>query len=355
MSASAWFQLLVNNRLRVSPSRIPLAATISVASLGNSLLALVQRLLYQRKINRSLMPADPLFILGHWRSGTTLLHRLLTLDSRHSFPSTYACFAPSHFLVSEKLLTPLLRLLVPARRPQDNVPVRLQDPQEDEWALCCLGQPSPYLAAAFPNDLPHAGAYFDFAGISESEAAQWQAAWCHFLKAVQLRTPGTRLVLKSPLHTARLQMVLSVFPRARFVHVVRDPHEVYVSTVRLWQRLCEDEGLQIPDGHGLEEFVLHSYERMYRSFRKDRHRIPAGHLCQVRYEQLVNDPVTTLQLIYERLDLGDFQRIEPIVKSFAADQSSFQTNQYQPNGRHLARIDRWYDLIDDDTEYRRTG
>ena len=40
-------------------------------------------------------------IIGHWRSGTTMLHELLILDPRHTFPNTYQCFEPLHFLWTE--------------------------------------------------------------------------------------------------------------------------------------------------------------------------------------------------------------------------------------------------------------
>ena len=51
-------------------------------------------------------------MIGHWRSGTTLLHELLVLDPRHTFPDTYACFAPNHFLVSGWWMKPCLQISV---------------------------------------------------------------------------------------------------------------------------------------------------------------------------------------------------------------------------------------------------
>lgn len=347
MTATVWLRLLVRNRFRISPSRFFLVALISVASVGNSVLAFVQRMILGRRIDRVRLPEDPVFILGHWRSGTTLLHQLLTLDSRHTFASTYACFAPSHFLISEKFFVPWLRFLLPLHRPQDNVRVDLSDPQEDEWAICCLGQPSPYLAAAFPNNLPHDSKYFDFVGVTKKEVASWKHTWCRFLKSIQLRAVGKRMVIKSPLHTARVELLLAIFPKARFVHVVRDPHAVYPSTMRLWERLSEDEGLQVPTGEGLDEFVLDSYERMYRSFGRCRDRIRAERLCQVGYEELIGDPVGTLRSIYDHLDLGDFEAIQDCVESFTAEQSSFQTNRYAPSQQDNEKItQRWGEFVE---------
>ena len=347
MTAAVWLGTLVRNRCRVSPSRICLVASISLASLFNSLLAAIQRLLFGGRIDRTELRQDPIFILGHWRSGTTLLHELLSLDRRHVAPSTYACLAPSHFLVSEKLLGPWLRFLLPQRRSQDNVRVGLERPQEDEWALCCLGVPTPYLAAAFPNDLPHAPEYFNLRGIRPSALSRWQERWTRFLRAVSLRSPHRRLVIKSPLHTARVDVLLKLFPEARFIHVVRDPRSVYPSTLRLWQRLAEDEGLQVPNVEGLDEFVLDNFVKLHASFAECRHMIRPERLCQIRYEDLVEDPVGNLRFIYDNLKLGGFREVRPAIELYAKAMSGFATNQLSLSAQDLAKVERrWSELID---------
>ena len=90
-------------------------------------------------------------MIGHWRSGTTLLHELLVRDPRHTYPDTYACFAPNHFLVSGWWMKPCLKVLLPSQRPIDNMPAGWDHPQEDEFALCNMGVPSPYLTIIFPE------------------------------------------------------------------------------------------------------------------------------------------------------------------------------------------------------------
>ena len=50
----------------------------------------------------------PIFVIGHWSSGTTLLHELLVCDPRHTYPDTYACLAPNHFLLTRRVMTVLL-------------------------------------------------------------------------------------------------------------------------------------------------------------------------------------------------------------------------------------------------------
>lgn len=337
MTAGAWFRLLARNRFAVTPSRWHRALIISLASVNNSGLALLQRLMFGKRIARTELRSDPIFILGHWRSGTTLLHELLALDEDHAHASTYACLAPKHFLVSQKLLGRWLRRLTPERRSQDDVRVDFDAPQEDEWALCAAGVPTPYHAVAFPNRIPHCAEYLSLQGLCPRQDDHWKKAWLQFLRAISLNH-SKRLVIKSPLHTARLDAILELFPEARFVHLVRDPHDVYPSTLRLWRRLAEDEGLQVPRSANLEDFVFANFREMYESFEQSRGSVPSGRLCEIRYEDLVANPTATLRTIYDRLGLGDFEKVRPAIEQYATDMRSFRANHYKLSADECRRI-----------------
>ena len=282
MTNSAWRSLLSENGWDVALTRWPLAVSVSAATVANSVLASLQSLLFRRRIDAVQLADDPIFIVGHWRSGTTLLHELLAMDPRHAYPDTYACLAPSHFLISRHLVTWWLQFLMPTRRPMDNVRVGWKQPQEDEWALCLLGLPSPYRTVAFPRRLPQCPEYLTLRELTETARQNWDNTFLRFLKCVAWGQKPGRLVLKSPTHTARVAQLRKLFPNARFVHVVRDPLTVFPSTLRLWTRLATDHGLQLPDQQELESYVLDSFVEMYEAFDAQRGEIPPNRLCDVR-------------------------------------------------------------------------
>src|SRR5580700_8727724 len=95
MIATGWFPMLVRNRFRISPRRWAMTVLISLFSLLNLGLWLLQSLFWGRRIARTQLQGDPIFVIGHWRSGTTLLHELLVLDERHTYSNTYDCFCPN--------------------------------------------------------------------------------------------------------------------------------------------------------------------------------------------------------------------------------------------------------------------
>ncbi len=150
-----------------------MALGITAAGPFNTGLYLTQRLIYGRKLAAAELHGPPVFIVGHWRSGTTLLHELMVRDERLSSPSTFQCFAPHHFLVSEWFFRRFGAWLLPGKRPMDNMAAGWDRPQEDEFALIELGLPSPYRRMAFPNQPPVDLDYLDFKSVPQADIDRW--------------------------------------------------------------------------------------------------------------------------------------------------------------------------------------
>ncbi len=183
MRAALWWRLLARNGFRVAPSRLHIALGVSIFSPLNDLLAALQWLFLSRKIAAAQPAQDPVFILGHWRSGTTLLHELLVVDPRFASPSTYECFAASHFLVSEWAMVRFGNFLIPNKRPMDEMEAGWKLPQEDEFALMNLGAPSPYLRIAFPQEPPPHLDYLDMQITDTKSLSLWKEKFQWFVRA----------------------------------------------------------------------------------------------------------------------------------------------------------------------------
>jgi len=342
VGASAWARLLARNGFAVHRSRWPLAALVTAASVGNSALGLAQTLLYGRRVARTPVRHAPVFIVGHWRTGTTLLHELLACDPRLAAPTTYDCFAPHHFLLTRRWLPRLVGRLAPARRPMDAMAAGPDRPQEDEFALCLLGEPSPYERVAFPNR-PATGTL----DLSPAAARRWKRTFYRLVQALTIANSGRRLVLKSPPHTARIPTLLELFPDARFVHLVRDPFAVYPSTLHLWRVLWTAHGLQRPAWDTLPEYVLRTFTELYARLVAARPLVPPGRLYDLRYEDLVRDPVGRLAELYRALDLGDFEPARPHVEAYLAGVKGYETSRHLLTPEERDTVDcRWREVIE---------
>jgi len=329
MRLGTWLKQLVRNRFALSPRKIPMAFAVTAASTANSGLAAIDRLVYARRVAQVELAQSPLFILGHWRSGTTFLHELLIRDANHTYPSTYQCFAPHHFVLSQSWLAPLTEMLLPHRRPMDNMEMGWQRPQEDEFALCNMGVPTPYLSTMFPNHGAVCTEYADLQDLSPADLGRWRHELLTFFQRIAYRD-NRRIVVKSPLHTARVRTLLEMFPKAKFVHLVRDPYDVFASTVRLWKSLNEVQGFQVPgDQSWLDEYVLDTLVRMYEAFEQDRRLLSDEQLFELRYEDLVANPQLQLEQLYGQLKLGDFSQVEAATQRYLAEVKNYRTNRHQ--------------------------
>ena len=100
-----------------------------------SLFAPFQECKYRKKLANVPLPHDPIFILGHWRSGTTFVHNVFAQDSRFGYTTTYQTVFPHYMMSLQWVLKPLMKIFIPSHRPTDKMELHPDLPQEEEFAL----------------------------------------------------------------------------------------------------------------------------------------------------------------------------------------------------------------------------
>lgn len=280
-------------------------------------------------------PRQPVFILGHWRSGTTLLHELLACDRRFCFPDTYACMNPQHFVLTQRGALEVGGVRE-TQRPMDGMRVSSVSPQEDEFALLNLGARSPYEAMLFPHGFARAMQSLRWDTLDAAAQARWLGALREFLSLVAARSPDRTLLLKSPPHAFRFEQLRALFPDARFVHILRNPYHVADSTRRMWQELQGLYALTPPPHPDIFEPVVEVLADYARAVPE---RAPPGVAWHaLRFEDLVADPVAQLASLYAALELGSFDAVRPAVQGYLDVTAS-----HRPAGHRLSDADR--DLV----------
>lgn len=341
---SAWMRLLIRNRFAVHPSRWHYVVLYTILSVGNSCLGLLQKVLLGRRVAKTVVADPPIFIVGHWRTGTTLLHELLVLDDRHVGPTGFECVAPQHFLVTERF-APLVGFMASKHRAMDNMDSSLQHPQEDEFVWVMQGLPSPYLTLAFPNRPPCHERYLDLEQLTPRELEAWKRPLVRFVQQLYFRHRKT-VVLKNPNHSFRIKVLLDVFPQAKFIHIVRDPLVVYPSSIHLLKSLSRVHSLQRPTFDGLDERVLATYVDLYRRVDEGRELVDPAHFYELRYEDLIADPEGQMRRLYEHLGLGGFEQYRPRLRRYFAEHASYETNSYALTAHQREVVTRrWGEVI----------
>jgi len=327
VTLATWFRLLADNRFRVGLRFWPRAVLTTLSAGTNS----VQGRRESRRYDRAVAETEalaPLFILGHYRTGTTHLHNLVAQDERFAFINSYQATQPHTFLTAGDLGARLGSPWVMRRRPQDNVALDLRVPAEDELALAVDTLLSPHLGWHFPARAHYyEDRYLTFAAASDDERQRWVASLRRLAGKLTLKY-GRAIVFKSPLHTARVPLLLRAFPGARFAHLHRDPYLVFRSTLHMERTVEPLFRFQSGDEATLEDRVLTRYRRMYEAYLSDRTAVPPGRLVEIAYDDLDQDPLGTLAAMYEKLGLPTFAAAEPNITRYLESISGYEKNVY---------------------------
>ena len=327
ITCSDWMALLAENGFRVSPQYWGKAAFLTASSLGTSTCRLIEEALYAKRLSAHQTLA-PVFILGSWRSGTTHLHNILSLDDRFVSPNLFQTMYPHSFLMSEAWLRPLLDVFTPKKRFMDNMDMGLREPAEDEMALAILSLRSNMLSWTFPQNVARYDRFLDFRDVPDRDRVLWKQHLDRFVRKVTLRNAKQPL-LKSPNHTARIRMILELYPDAKFIHLRRNPEDVYRSLVHMASQVIPVWGLQTYPTETISDMVIDMYRRLYEAYFEQQPLIPARQFHEIAYEELVRDPLPVLEETYLALQLGDFELRRAVFEKYTSAKAGYQKNQHR--------------------------
>jgi len=338
MTLRTLMEILARNDFQVDSSCLGRLAYLVVLGVLNSIYGACETIFNSREIEACQPDPAPLFIVGHWRSGTTHLHNLLSLDDNFASPTAYQALFPNHFIFTQ-VAGRLFDLLAPKKRPMDNVVFGSSVPHEDEFALAAQSTVSPYMKVLFP--LTERRIYWDLdpGDLAPQALDKWERSLILFLKKLAI-SEGGRPLLKSPPHMGRVATLLRMFPQAKFVHIVRNPYAVYMSTRKLWQDSFAFAHLQIPVADEVDGMILSWYKKLFYLFERDRKLLGQGSLHEMKYEDLESKPLETLAALYDRLDLPEFDRFREMVSHYLDTIQGYRKNTYFMDDSGREKVER---------------
>lgn len=328
----------------LDPQRIGRLAAILGGSIASLPLNAWERIRHNSEIKNQAVGPDPIFIIGHWRSGTTHMHNLLSQDPQFDCLRMFQALAPDCSVATQSWLPQLLQRVVPNKRPMDNMEWPMHAPQEEEIPLAKLTPYSWYLQFLFPQQ---ALSTFEQNVLLEGAPTQAyqevQDKLLQLVKVAAVHAKGKRLLLKNPVNTARIPMLRELFPEARFIFVHRNPYEVFPSTLNLHRKILGITSLQTYSEEHIESNVLEIYPRLLERYLEDTKDIPTNRLIEVGYQDLVDDPQTCLENIYHSLELGGYDAAQPRIQSYLSEQQNYQTNQFSNLSERIVEVlnQRW--------------
>lgn len=291
-----------------------------------------------KSLSRNLeIDKDPIYILGHWRSGTTLLHNLLCAHKNVSYPTTYHTVFPNNLFFLRFLLKGVMQWVLPKKRLVDRVDMHVDYPQEEDFGLGHEAGYSFYYWFHFPND--YKSITDDYLTLSTGNTEtddQYKKAYRRFVKRAMLNVGGAQYIAKNPPNMARLPFLLNMFPDSRFIYIDRNPYEVLLSTFRFHKGFLRTLQLQDVDDETLWDFIFKTYKLTYTKYQEEKHLIPEKNLVELKYEDLIRNPGT----IYESLHRDIIPELEPDDKKLKTLLGKHAKHEGNPYDFEPAFIDR---------------
>jgi len=339
----------------VAPRRLPETALAFAATLGRWPLYSLEKLYVAWKLRRQQSGPPPIFIVGHWRSGTTHLYNILS-KADFGFVPPLATGMPWDMLGLVALLRPMLEKALPSDRYIDNIPVNPDSPQEDEIALANMVPISFYHGLYFPKRFDFhfdKGIYFD--GCSDREIALWQRTFLYFLRKLSIDQKGRRLIIKNPVYTARVGMLHEMLPEAKFVHIYRNPYDVFLSMRNFYEKLFNQLALQDASHIDIDAVVLRNYDRMMRRLEEDWAALPPGCGIEMRYEDLDRQPMAEIEGLYRSLGLDGFEQARPIFEEYLTSITNYKKNKFDYSDEAARLVEQHWRYFLDKWGYDRPG
>jgi len=314
-----------------------------------SVLAPIQERRYRKLLADKPLEHDPVFILGHWRSGTTFVHNVFSCDKHFGYNTTYQTVFPHLMMFGQPFFKKSMSWLMPSRRPTDNMELAVDLPQEEEFAMTNSMPYTYYNMWYLPRHwMEYAEKYLLFNDISAEELARFEEEFVKVIKIALWNTGGTQFLSKNPPHTGRVKELVKMFPNAKFIYLMRNPYTVFESTRSFFSNTIRPLQIQKISEQELTQNVLDVYAKLYDKYQAEKHFIPEGNLVEVKFEDFEADAFAKTRDIYSALQLPGWEVSADAIRQYTDSKKGYKKNKYAYKPETVSLVNaHWMRAIED--------
>ena len=321
-----------------------------------SLLAPLQERRYNKLLADRPLEHDPVFILGHWRSGTTFVHSVFSCDKHFGYNTTYQTVFPHLMMWGQPFFKKNMSWLMPDKRPTDNMELAVDLPQEEEFALTNMMPYTYYNFWFLPrHQQEYADKYLLFEDITADELKVFEEMFVKLIKISLWNTHGTQFLSKNPPHTGRVKELVKMFPNAKFIYLMRNPYTVFESTRSFFTNTIQPLKLQDITAEELERNILSIYAKLYHKYEADKACIPAGNLIEVKFEDFEADAMGMTEHIYDALAIPGYAESRAAIERYVGGKKGYKKNKYKYDARTVQLVEEHWDFALEQWGYKMEG
>jgi hypothetical protein len=147
-----------------------------------------------------------------------------------------------------------------------------------------------------------------------------------------------------------------MYPNAKFIHIHRDPYEVFNSNIHLYHKTIRTQFLQEFSDKEIEERVLYCYETSMAKFMEDWKDIPKENAIEISYKELSDSPLASIEKIYKEIHLGNFLEVKPDLEKYISKEKNYKKNSFtEIRSDLLVQINKRWKFVFDKYDYKITN
>ena len=145
-----WLKLLRENK--ISKDKKGQAAFITAVSFAMAIPTAIERLIFDLPIRRTKIKKDPLYVVGHWRTGTTFLQNILSKDKQFGWFDPVKTVSFNNCIMLRRFLAWAEKYMLKNARPMDNLDYELDLPMEEVFAQATISTQAISHMLVFPDN-----------------------------------------------------------------------------------------------------------------------------------------------------------------------------------------------------------
>lgn len=308
---------------------------------------------YNKQLKNLEINMEPVFILGHWRSGTTFVHNVLAHDKHFGYTTTYQTVFPHMMMWGQPMFKKTMAWLMPDKRPTDNMELNVDLPQEEEFALSNMLPCSYYNFWFLPeNMLEYCDRFLTMKTATAEEHRIFRETFMKLIKISLWNTKGSQFLSKNPPHTGKVKEILEMFPNAKFIYLMRNPYTVFESTRSFFTNTIVPLQLQKISAAKMEENILEVYSRLYHTYEEEKKLIPQGNLIEIKFEDFEADALSMTEKIYSTLSIPGFEAAKADISAYLDKKKGYKKNAYKYDPRTVELVEKHWDFALKQWDYK---
>ncbi len=242
---------------------------------------------------------------------------------------------------------------LPETRPMDEIKINADLPGEEEHSLGAYDKYGYFHAMIFPRNFKTYASYKSFDDAKPRDLKRWKKRYEFFIKKVAFKNNNKRMVLKNPANSYRMEHLNKMYPNAKYIHLYRNPYEVFASSIKFHLDTSRIFSLQTWNEEEYKNNILSIYTELFEKIDDDIKNIPKENILLIRYEDFIKKPLETMEKVYSNLKIEGFSEAKESMQKYLDAEKDYQPRKYQFSDELIVKVNEECSSIFDRFDYEK--